>query len=75
MTDKRTDRSIMRAVLGAPENRQKSSEAVRSELFAWGIEILARIVRKGLVQSDLGSHVAAEKPLLRKKHTVAFKLG
>ena len=67
ITDERTDRSILRAVLGSAEKRQKSSEAVRSELAAGGIEISARTVRRRLVQSDLGSHVAAKKPLLRKR--------
>ena len=74
ITDERTDRSILRTVLGSAEKRQKSSEAVCSELAAGGIEISARTVRRLLVQSDLGSHVAAKKPLLLKKN-IQWRLG
>ena len=64
-TTVQTDRLIVRSVLGSPEKRRASSEAIAADLSAGGVSVSARTVRRRLNESGLRSRVAVKKPLLR----------
>lgn len=65
ITTVQTDRLVVRSVLGSPEKRRVTSEAITTYLAAAGISVSARTVRRRLVENGLNSRVAAKKPLLR----------
>ena len=64
-TTVQNDRVIVRSVLGSPEKRRASSEAIAADLSAGGASVSARTVRRRLNESGLGSRFAVKKPLLR----------